>query len=599
MSYARGLAADAMPPDIAAKIRRIARSQVEKLAGPAEALAKKIANKSANQADADIQKQMQEALGINVSLVRTPKVQAAFNSFVKENVKLITSIPKDHADQVISKLSNLFTEGHAAGYRWESLQSHVSDILDLTSKTGEYRARLIARDQASKINASMNKARQQGIGLTKYTWSASLDERTRDQHAEAHGHIFSWDSDEAVDGSGVSKPLGVADGEPCDPGDDIQCRCVAIPYFEDEEDTAEEPTPEPEPEPAPIPEPEVSPAPEPEPTPVPEGPVLHPEVGELHEVNPLFDLQTKLENAVHKGDYKDIMKAVTQVLPDIEDPALKAQILEISNKAYWAQQEAPKAPKGWVSSLEPKPKAAPKAKPASLLPKEKPLHSGPTLPPVEAPTAGFTAPTRDQLKVMAARYGQGTMDLQRQMKHISYEKFRDTLGGEGVAHSAAYAYTGNDYKKINASLRTPGARVNRYVKGLDEALEIHPRLAQDTLLYRGNNFLASQLADMVPGAIITDAGYWSTTTDLRIAKGFASNVKKGEEVKDTVIMRIHAPAGTKSVVVGAGGAVGDSNGGIGEAEVILGRGTKVRVLGKETEQMRTKNIHYLDVEIIQ
>lgn len=77
----------------------------------------------------------------------------------------------------------------------------------------ESRAELIARDQTLKLNGEITQVRQQAAGVNSYVWSTSLDERVRDEHAELEGEVFSWDSPP----------------EPGHPGQDFQCRCVAIP----------------------------------------------------------------------------------------------------------------------------------------------------------------------------------------------------------------------------------------------------------------------------------------------------------------------------------------------------------------------------------
>jgi SPP1 gp7 family putative phage head morphogenesis protein len=85
------------------------------------------------------------------------------------------------------------------------------------------RAKLIARDQTSKFNGSLNRIRQQQAGITEYRWSTSHDERVRGNpdgkypnarpsHWAREDKVFAWD-----------KPP--SDGHP---GEPINCRCVAL-----------------------------------------------------------------------------------------------------------------------------------------------------------------------------------------------------------------------------------------------------------------------------------------------------------------------------------------------------------------------------------
>ncbi len=75
----------------------------------------------------------------------------------------------------------------------------------------ENHAALIARDQVSKLNGQLNRARQTAAGITSFVWETREDDRVRPEHRELQGRTFTWD-----EGAG-----GVYPGEP------IQCRCWA------------------------------------------------------------------------------------------------------------------------------------------------------------------------------------------------------------------------------------------------------------------------------------------------------------------------------------------------------------------------------------
>ena len=97
------------------------------------------------------------------------------------------------------------------GLRVEDLAELIGERVDVSLS----RATLIARDQTLKLNGALNALRQTEAGVESYTWSTSRDERVRESHAELEGETFSWDD----------AP------EPGHPGEDIQCRCVAIPVI--------------------------------------------------------------------------------------------------------------------------------------------------------------------------------------------------------------------------------------------------------------------------------------------------------------------------------------------------------------------------------
>jgi len=90
---------------------------------------------------------------------------------------------------------------------------------------GRARARLIARDQAAKLNSSMNQFRQEQAGVTHYKWRTILDGRERDTHRANNGKVFAW----------AKPPPGTGH-----PGKEINCRCRGLAVLiEAPEDAAE------------------------------------------------------------------------------------------------------------------------------------------------------------------------------------------------------------------------------------------------------------------------------------------------------------------------------------------------------------------------
>ena len=77
--------------------------------------------------------------------------------------------------------------------------------------TVENHAALIARDQISKLNGQLNKARQEAAGIESFVWETRGDSRVRPAHAALQGRTFKW-----ADGAN-----GLIPGQP------INCRCWA------------------------------------------------------------------------------------------------------------------------------------------------------------------------------------------------------------------------------------------------------------------------------------------------------------------------------------------------------------------------------------
>ena len=145
------------------------------------------------------------------------KVAEKLEQLTTANVQLIKSIHSQYLD----KIQAAVIQAQVKGTPTKDLAKQIKEIGGVTEK----RAKLIARDQSAKINASLTRARHEEMGIKQYIWSTSGDERVRDSHAANDGKIFSYDDPPATG----------------HPGDEINCRCVAIPYFGDKvEQKAEE-----------------------------------------------------------------------------------------------------------------------------------------------------------------------------------------------------------------------------------------------------------------------------------------------------------------------------------------------------------------------
>jgi SPP1 gp7 family putative phage head morphogenesis protein len=199
------VAQDAPPMDVAEAIHE-ARHGFSGFEQQAEALARAASLRNLREVDDRLSRQIRESVGVDVraALHVGGPIAHAMDDATKWNVSLIKSIPEQYFD----KLGTLISDGWA---------ENLGD-------TTENRAKVIARDQTAKMNSAFNQERQQSVGIEKYEWQTSGDERVRDNHADLDGQTFRWDD------PGPCK--GTIDGEPCHPGEDIQCRCNAIPSFD-------------------------------------------------------------------------------------------------------------------------------------------------------------------------------------------------------------------------------------------------------------------------------------------------------------------------------------------------------------------------------
>lgn len=137
-------------------------------------------------------------------------VQAIAGVARDASIRLVEDAARSYAAQVREVFDDpKWTQGS----RWEDLR----DALLERGGVSESRAELIARDQTLKLNGAINQAHQRSVGVEAYIWSTSGDERVRDSHADLDGKTFAWS----------------APPEPGHPGEDFQCRCVALPIIAD------------------------------------------------------------------------------------------------------------------------------------------------------------------------------------------------------------------------------------------------------------------------------------------------------------------------------------------------------------------------------
>lgn len=128
----------------------------------------------------------------------------------EENLKLIKNVSQEQ----IAKIDKIL-QAQSFGIRAEDMGDQIQEALNF----GNYRSQLIARDQTLKGAATFNRVAQESAGITHYVWSTSQDERVRPEHADLDGETFAYD-DPPDTGNGRNNP-----------GEDIQCRCSAIPVI--------------------------------------------------------------------------------------------------------------------------------------------------------------------------------------------------------------------------------------------------------------------------------------------------------------------------------------------------------------------------------
>lgn len=154
-------------------------------------------------------------------------------ALVKENADLISTLPKNIADDVTAYVARETMKGRRASDIAEEIRRRFP-------KDTKARAQLIARTQVSMTQTNLVQARAEDLGLDWYVWRAcggnNGDGRTRSSHRHMSGVLIRWSDPPApedlfplrrVDGSPYNNTLGHYHAGCCP-----NCRCYPEPVVD-------------------------------------------------------------------------------------------------------------------------------------------------------------------------------------------------------------------------------------------------------------------------------------------------------------------------------------------------------------------------------
>lgn len=156
-------------------------------------------------------------LGVD-PLKSEPWLKGYLQDWTAQNVSLIKDIP----DFAIDTLEQTVTRSVLNGDSMTFLKSQIGKVLN----DSERRLRLIARDQSNKLYGTLTEVRANFNGWDFYEWDDSNDIRVRTDHRRLDGKIFKFSEPP------ITVTTGKRAGERNNPGQDIQCRCVALILFD-------------------------------------------------------------------------------------------------------------------------------------------------------------------------------------------------------------------------------------------------------------------------------------------------------------------------------------------------------------------------------
>lgn len=166
----------------------------------------------------DLDEQAQLTLKEAITIV--PKINEETRKRLKEEYVENLTIPiKNFTQERTDKLRAMVEENLFTGLADNKIL--VKEIMKEFS-VGENKARFWARQETGLLVAKYKQIEYESVGITKYRWSISHDERVRPFHKELNGQIFEF----------ANPPIVNEKGDKKNPLEDYNCRCEAIPIID-------------------------------------------------------------------------------------------------------------------------------------------------------------------------------------------------------------------------------------------------------------------------------------------------------------------------------------------------------------------------------
>lgn len=189
----------------------------------------------------EMMKILRSALGIDIGAIVDEQLKRDLEVLIMENASYIKSIPDYLIGNVAKRVMQHFKGEPLPEGR--TLKQQIKEEF----KVSDGRAKVLARDQTSKMNTSLTQKRQEQLGIEWYVWKTVEDERVvgrpgglypkgtklHRNHYIMQGKICKWnDSTVYSDDGGKTWKKRTQEMPQNAPGQDIMCRCRAAPYID-------------------------------------------------------------------------------------------------------------------------------------------------------------------------------------------------------------------------------------------------------------------------------------------------------------------------------------------------------------------------------
>lgn len=184
---------------------------------------------------------LRDALGIDASTIISEDIKEDLEMMMYESALYIKTIPSELVFRVSDRVLQ-----HYKGIPMPENRTLSRQIKE-EFKISDGRAKVIARDQTSKMNTSISAIRQREIGIDMYVWETMKDERVvgkpgglykkinskHKNHYIMQGKLCKWEDPTVYsDDKGKTWKKRTEEMPHNHPGDDIMCRCRPAPYID-------------------------------------------------------------------------------------------------------------------------------------------------------------------------------------------------------------------------------------------------------------------------------------------------------------------------------------------------------------------------------
>lgn len=175
-------------------------------------------------------KEFKRVLGVD-PIGKEPGLEEHLRLTSDDNVNKITTLSSNYFEEIQDSVTRALRSGTGN----KSVVKEVQAVIDKAGNNAQARAKLIATDQINKLNADLDKKRQQANGGSRYYWRTRRNDRVRrksnsngtSDHAQLEGAVFKWGEPP------ITVFKGKRAGERNEVGQDIQCFCLAEMVIDD------------------------------------------------------------------------------------------------------------------------------------------------------------------------------------------------------------------------------------------------------------------------------------------------------------------------------------------------------------------------------